>query len=142
MSLAELTETKGTWHSATGMELALMARALGPSEKRNIVLAGAYPPFPGILRVRRPSFHRSRGQPYSLNDLLALVTLCLVIIARLYLFYATYTLANPCSALFHVVTPCLDSEPLSSLAVTAIFVNIELRSFFFFFFLDTRVKGE
>lgn len=38
VSLVKLSETKGTWHSATGMELALMARALGPSEQRNIVL--------------------------------------------------------------------------------------------------------
>lgn len=52
---AKLTETMSTCHSVTGMKLVLMARALGPSEKRGEALSCLL----RILRARRPSCKRS-----------------------------------------------------------------------------------
>lgn len=70
-----------------------MARPLGPSEKRNIVLTVRLPLspllFPEFCVHVVHLFNVLAGTPYSLNVPLALVTLCLIIIAPLYLFYAT-----------------------------------------------------
>lgn len=81
-----LLKRRGTWHSATGMEFTLMARALGPSEKRNIVLA-----LPSRNSACASSiFALSRARSLPLNDPPVLfVTLCLIIIAPQCLFCAT-----------------------------------------------------
>lgn len=93
---AELTETKGTWHSATGME---RSRANGSGtwtfreaqhclsqaallSRNSACTSSIFSPF-------------SRPALYSLNDPLALVTLCLIIIARLStLFYPILPLSR------------------------------------------------
>ena len=75
--------------------LALMARALGPSEKRNIVLAKQ--PLLSRNSACTSSIFSPFSRPalYSLNDPLALVTLCLIIIARLStLFYPILPLSR------------------------------------------------
>lgn len=80
--------------------LALMARALGPSEKRNIVLAKQ--PLLSRNSACTSSIFSPFSRPalYSLNDPLALVTLCLIIIARL-------------STLFYPILPlsCASTRP-------------------------------
>lgn len=68
-SLARLTVTKGTWHSATGMESALIARDLGSSGKRNIVLVRAtFPSRNSACASSIFTLARARARGLTSND--------------------------------------------------------------------------